>query len=217
MRANEPLPDGNAKRPASNGSAGNEQSGRAANGRFAPGNPGGPGNPFARKVAELRRAMVNSITDEDVKEIARVLKEKAKEGNAAAIKLLFQYALGKQGAATDPDRVHLDDWQLLREESRMPAEMAGIVDGLPVELATKMTRTAWSCMVETRLGRPASGARAAAAERSASPAGIVPADIVDRLALGGLGAEMVSVLGGRAPSTNDGNGARERRRKEKRR
>ncbi len=37
-------------------------SGRDPNGRFAPGNVGGPGNPFARRVAELRQIMLDCVT-----------------------------------------------------------------------------------------------------------------------------------------------------------
>jgi len=33
--------------------------GRDTMGRFAPGNSGGPGNPFARKVASLRQALLD--------------------------------------------------------------------------------------------------------------------------------------------------------------
>jgi hypothetical protein len=36
-------------------SPGSADGGRDAKGRFAPGNAGGPGNPFARRTAELRR------------------------------------------------------------------------------------------------------------------------------------------------------------------
>jgi hypothetical protein len=35
---------------------------RQSNGRFAKGNRGGPGNPFARKTAQLRQALVDAVT-----------------------------------------------------------------------------------------------------------------------------------------------------------
>jgi len=38
--------------------------GRPSNGRFAKGNPGAPGNPFARQVAALRQVILGSITEE---------------------------------------------------------------------------------------------------------------------------------------------------------
>lgn len=183
MSANDSTPDGNAT-PAN----GNEHSGRDANGRFARGNPGGPGNPYARKVAELRKAIVEVITEEDVREIVGVLKEKAKAGSTAAIKLLFQYAIGKPGPDTDPDQVHLDDWQPLREASRLREKEEGVVPGPPLE--TKR------------------GGTLPASSGSVTPAGSFPAGLVDRMALGGLGVADVSVLGNRPPSPNGEIGAR---------
>jgi hypothetical protein len=68
---------------------------REANGRFAKGNRGGPGNPFARQVAALRQTLLNRATTKDLEEIADELIKKAKTGDVAATKLLFQYTLGK--------------------------------------------------------------------------------------------------------------------------
>jgi hypothetical protein len=85
--------------------------GRHADGQFAPGNPGGPGNPLARKVAALRKALIETVTEEDVREIGKVLIQKAKEGSPAAIKLVFQYAIGKPGPETGPNRLDFDGWQ----------------------------------------------------------------------------------------------------------
>src|SRR5262249_27316633 len=40
------------------------RSGRDEHGRFLPGHPGGPGNPFAREVARLRKRIMAKLTDE---------------------------------------------------------------------------------------------------------------------------------------------------------
>ena len=40
--------------------------GRDAKGKFTAGNPGGPGNPYARQVAALRAHLLKSITAEDL-------------------------------------------------------------------------------------------------------------------------------------------------------
>src|SRR5437660_2256427 len=48
--------------PTSNHSTTEPQPIRDALGRFTKGNPGGPGNPFARKVAALRMALINFVT-----------------------------------------------------------------------------------------------------------------------------------------------------------
>ncbi|MCI0682634.1 MAG: hypothetical protein L0Y71_11060, partial [Gemmataceae bacterium] len=53
----------NPDRPSANGDSADTPSanGREADGRFAPGNAGGPGNPFARLVADLRRACIEAV------------------------------------------------------------------------------------------------------------------------------------------------------------
>jgi hypothetical protein len=54
-----------------------EASNRSANGRFAAGNPGGPGNPFAGLVASLRQAMLECVSKEDIQSIMKSLVEMA--------------------------------------------------------------------------------------------------------------------------------------------
>jgi hypothetical protein len=77
---------------------------RDACGRFAKGNPGGPGNPYPRRVAALRRALLTSVTEDDMTAITKAVIDEARAGNIAAAKLLFQYVLGKPGSTADPDR-----------------------------------------------------------------------------------------------------------------
>lgn len=67
---------------------------RDERGRFLPGNPGGPGNPHARQVAQLRAALLEAVTPEDVREIIGVVVEAARGGDLAAAKLLFDRLLG---------------------------------------------------------------------------------------------------------------------------
>jgi hypothetical protein len=102
---------------ASNDRTKSEQSsnGRDAQGRFGPGNAGGPGNPFARKVAELRSAFINAISKEEMRDITRQLVAEAQLGDKAATKLVLQYGIGKPAPAESPDRVDHHEWQLLRE------------------------------------------------------------------------------------------------------
>src|SRR5437870_2425542 len=83
--------------------AGEPKSERDGRGRFTAANKGGPGNPYARQTAALRKALVNAVTPEDIEEIAQALKEKARQGDVAASKLLFSYLMGKPAAAVDPD------------------------------------------------------------------------------------------------------------------
>jgi hypothetical protein len=62
---------------------------RGSNGRFLPGNPGGPGNPFARQAAQLRAALVHRVTSADMERIADELVLKATYGNLAAARRRF--------------------------------------------------------------------------------------------------------------------------------
>src|SRR5215475_13270359 len=66
-----------------------------ANGRFARGNKAGRGNPHARQVAALRKALLETVTEQDMIEIAHALMIQAKMGDVAAAKLLIAYTLGK--------------------------------------------------------------------------------------------------------------------------
>src|SRR5262249_22869258 len=53
-------------------------------------------------------------TPERFNRIADALTAKAEKGDLTATKLLFTYLLGKPAAQPDPDRLDLDDFQLLR-------------------------------------------------------------------------------------------------------
>jgi hypothetical protein len=64
-------------------------------GRFAPGNRCSPGNPNARRIFELRRALLDSIDAEAVGRIGRKLVELAEGGDLEATKVLFSYVLPK--------------------------------------------------------------------------------------------------------------------------
>src|SRR2546430_17166894 len=77
---------------------------RDSSGRFAAGNRGGPGNPFARRTAAARKAIADAVTPEQLAAIAAAMVKKALEGDGAAAKLVFRYAAGKPAQAPDPDK-----------------------------------------------------------------------------------------------------------------
>src|SRR5207247_9147011 len=112
--------------------------GHEANGRFAKGNPGGPGNPFARQVAALRKVILNRLTEEDLLAITEALLAKAKEGSVGAAKLLLAYAIGKPASAPDPDRLdgqelaHFKDQvEAVNEVHELAREVGRAVDRRP--------------------------------------------------------------------------------------
>jgi hypothetical protein len=115
-----PTPDGNPSAdprpqpetppPPSPGAPAASSNGRDGQGRFAKGNGGGPGNPFARQTAALRKALVEAVTPEDITAIAHVLMLKAKQGDLGACKLLFSYVIGKPQDPVDPDTLNRHEW-----------------------------------------------------------------------------------------------------------
>lgn len=83
----------------------NGASGRGPNGRFAKGNPGGPGNPNAKRVARLRSALLKSVTPEDMQQVVAALLAQAKAGDVPSIRELFQRLLGPAEAVDLTERL----------------------------------------------------------------------------------------------------------------
>jgi len=127
---------------------------REANGRFAKGNKGGPGNPFARQVAALRQTLLNRTTPKDFEKIADELIKKAKTGDVAAIKLLFQYTLGKPAPSPDPDHLDVDEWHKLQQSSCPPADVNAIFNGFPADMACEVAKFNWPLQMEMQFTRP---------------------------------------------------------------
>jgi hypothetical protein len=71
------------------------QASRYGNGRFRPGNTGGPGNPYAKRTAKLRTALLRAVKPEDIEAAVAKLVEKAKAGELPAIKELLDRCLGR--------------------------------------------------------------------------------------------------------------------------
>src|SRR5262245_47028502 len=123
--------------------------GRDVNGRFRPANKGGPGNPFARKVAALRKALLDSVSEQDLKDMVLLLKLKALRGDVPAIRLLLQYCVGKPEPVKDPDRMDVDEWQRLQEMrvSKEEYNETALGEDIPASLACHQAQTDWPCNV----------------------------------------------------------------------
>lgn len=102
--------------PSRNGSNG----GRDGGGRFAVGNAGGPGNPYARRVARLRSLILESVTDGDLRAILRKMVKRAKHGDTAMIRELLTRWVGRPEGGPDPDL--LDEGEAMGEASRHVAQ-----------------------------------------------------------------------------------------------
>jgi hypothetical protein len=144
MSASPPTPAHAQEAPAPPGGTG-----RDANGRFTAGNKYGPGNPFARQTAQLRKALLEVVTPEEMRQVAFTLLLRAKTGNLAAIKLLFQYVIGKPAEGVDPDRLEVEEWKLAQESKVNVADLHETVQHMPAETANLLVRHAWPAAAET--------------------------------------------------------------------
>ena len=78
---------------------------RDADGRFARGNAGGPGNPHARKVGQLRSAMLRAVSGKDMQAIVAKLVEQAKGGSVPAAREVIDRCIGKPTEADLLERI----------------------------------------------------------------------------------------------------------------
>ena len=120
---------------------------RAANGQFKPGNQEACGNPFGRRVVQLRAILMQTVTDGDFAEIAQMLIDKAKKGDLAATRLLMSYTLGKPSPTVNPDRVAIDEWEIHQEKAVAAPEMEELFAKVSVKEANCMANIAWPCSI----------------------------------------------------------------------
>ena len=86
--------------------------GRRKDGTFAAGNQAAKGNPFARQVARLRSVLLESVTENDLRAIVQAVLDKARGGDLAAAKMVFDYTTGKPRGTPDPDKVDAEENEL---------------------------------------------------------------------------------------------------------
>ncbi len=79
-----------------------EPNGRCDDGRFGQGNRFSTGNPHSATVGKLRTALLDAITEDDIKAVILKLIDLAKSGNIAATKLLLDRCLGKPAVDQPP-------------------------------------------------------------------------------------------------------------------
>ena len=82
---------------------------RNADGTFAKGNKGGPGNPYARKVALIRNQIIEAVSEDDLREIIQALIKKAKSGDIQATKEILTRLIGKPLETTHPDQLESNE------------------------------------------------------------------------------------------------------------
>ena len=109
-----------SKRPSTNGPDGDGGEGRDGRGRFAKGNRGGPGNPHAGRVGELRKALLNAISTDMVERAVEALAREAESGNVQAIRELLDRAVGKPIEADLIERLESLERELAQREEVKP-------------------------------------------------------------------------------------------------
>jgi hypothetical protein len=115
---------------------------RAPGGRFAKGNLGGPGNPFARQTAALRAYLINHVTERDLQDILDILLLNAKGGHLPSVKLLFAYVLGKPKPVVEPDLLDLQELLMFQQSAQPPEALETLCDQLPLDFQVRLTRHA---------------------------------------------------------------------------
>jgi hypothetical protein len=100
----------------------------------------GRGNAFYRRQAALRQALLDEVGEEGLRRLARKLLEQALGGDVAAARTLLAHAVGKPGAAADPDRADLEEYRLVREQPGKWEVLLAAVESLPPDLATAAVR-----------------------------------------------------------------------------
>jgi hypothetical protein len=109
-----PTANGTSAQPAPipNGTNGRQD---PATGRFVKGNPGGPGNPYARKAASLRMQFLDAVTPELMRTFVHDLARLAGKGSIEHAQLFLKYALGDALPPVDPDALDAHELLLLRQ------------------------------------------------------------------------------------------------------
>jgi hypothetical protein len=133
-------PAADAAPPQADAASPNTNPGRDARGRFARGNVGGPGNPFTRQAAAFRKALCDTVTDDDIQALTRMLLDKAKGGDVAAAKLLFTYTIGRPADVVNPDTLDVDELHCFHRQT-LPSDMPMPPPvGMPTALACDVLR-----------------------------------------------------------------------------
>jgi hypothetical protein len=122
---------------------------RDSQGRFTEHNAGGPGNPHARHCARMLEMFRNSITDEEMYALCRVLFERASGGDMAALKMVWQYKLGKPLPAPHPDRIDRDEWDHFQKDAMTLEEMKQVLGQLPSRIGNAIVSAALPSIAST--------------------------------------------------------------------
>ena len=96
----------------------NGANGRQANGRFAKGWAGGPGNPHAKRVSEIRAALMSAVDPADIKAAVKKVVAAAKRGDLRALSELLDRTIGNPTPGDLAERIERLEAILLEREAQ---------------------------------------------------------------------------------------------------
>jgi len=103
--------------------------GRDERGRFAPGNPGGPGG-ARRRACEFKKAAEDAITAEHVQGLMRRATRMGLEGDLGAIRFVTERVIGKAGSTPpDPVEIQLPALRSIDDCSKATDEVIAAITG----------------------------------------------------------------------------------------
>mgnify|MGYP006273182639 CR=1 len=133
-----------SRAPSPTGPNGGRQAsttGRDAKGRFAPGNKAAKGNPHAKRVQDIRGAMLDTVTYKDVRDIVRSLIDKAKGGDVQAAREVLDRSLGKVKQPMEMDfEPESEEWTLEKIEQLHDDLIAMGIPGIPAIECARQAR-----------------------------------------------------------------------------
>jgi hypothetical protein len=86
----------------------------------------------------MRKVLLECVSEDDLREIVAEVVEQAKEGDLGAAKLVLSYVVGKPAATVDPDRVDVEEFRLLQEESCSGQQFSNVLNAVPAGLACEV-------------------------------------------------------------------------------
>ncbi len=124
-----------------------------ATGRFLPGHGGGPGNPYARRTAEIRKVIMSAVSNEDLHALILTLVNRGIDGDVMAPREILDRMLGKSVAHViteqHDERTMLELQQRLATLIRSHPEVIATVSAIP---AVRTALVALPPIVETAPG-----------------------------------------------------------------
>src|SRR5215211_1041425 len=118
-------------------------------GRFASGNKGGPGNPFARHTAALRKAAAEALSPEHIRVVILAMWELAAKGDKAAARIVLSYGPGKAQACADPDSLDAHELRTYLDQTVPMPAATELMQGMPLKVLLKTLPTVMAAREET--------------------------------------------------------------------